>query len=513
MIEVVIMKLFALYISFIFVTNGLLAQDKVQAEKIKWEVSNKLLHPLIQNKEKEKTEIELVIPTSQPSAKCWKYRAWETSHSIKEALDLLEIGISYQINCFIISGESLQSADKSQKVKLFNIAKEFNIQIIIKSATFSLPIKKSDLEDLEDFANTKGADVLISIDSSLKFSNEKTIEFLNAILSFVKNKEKKIYCEAFSRDESFLQALQQINDSRIIPIFNWTKGHWSLLADLNPLISKYEKNSVVRMDASLENFGKNKTLALLQDYIGYRQTQCAEVSKNIQGFTMDFGKDLTSFGTLNAVNIFTMVEFLLNRDKDLDIINNNWFTAQYEHKDGLEILNITSTVANILRQSLYANNSSEIQTTKELIPVRVSELLISGSLDSWCKLNKNHSYKNNVLYKEKLRAKELIDVLEKNYKNFIASKKNFLNSAVTLSQIQRTKEMVEMNYDYTAVFLQAQFKPLESNQLEILDIHERKFPELEFAIKDLKSIYKDNEPEALEQIPQENLPPYLRKKD
>jgi hypothetical protein len=382
--------------------------------------------------------------------------------------------------------------------------------LIIKSATFKLPLKKSDLEDLEEFSDVKGTDVLISIDNSVSLSPEQSVEYLKKILPSIKNKNKKIYCEAFSRDESFLQALQQINDTRITPVFNWTKRIWSLTAPINPLIGKYEGPSVVRMDASLENLGKNEILALLQDYIGFRQTQCLEASKNIQGFSMDFGSGITSFGTMNAVNIYTMAEFLLSRDKDLDIINNNWFTTQYGHKEGLEIMNATASSANILRQSLYVNNSSEIEFTKSLIPIPLAQLLTAGSLDSWCKIKKIKSFKSSALYKEKLRAKESIDVLEKNYQA-LATNKKLLDGKVTLSQIQRTREMVEMMQDYTSLFLQAQFEPLENTQIETLKPHLKKFPELENSIKDLKEIYVAKKPEALEAIPQENLPHYLQK--
>lgn len=504
------MKLLVSFFLLVFLCGGLFAQEKVQAEKIKVSLSNSLLHAAIRDKDKNTTDVEIVIPTSQPSAKGWNFRAWETNHPIKEAIELLEVGISYQINCFIISFEAFQNADTNQKDLIFKITKEFNIQLIIKTTTFKLPINKSDLDDLEDFSSNKNIDVLLCIESKLSLMPDQTTEYLKKILASIKNKDKRIYCEAYSRDESFLQTLQQLNDPRIIPVLNWTKHHWSLTAPLNPLISKYEGNSIVRMDVALENLGKNEILALLQDYIGFRQTQCLEASKNIQGFIMDFSSGITSFGTLNAVNIYTMSEFLLKRDKDLDIINNNWFTSLYGHQDGLEIMNITSSSANILRKSLYVNNSSEIEFTKSLTPISLSQLLSSSSLDSWCKLKKIKAYKNSALFKEKLQAKESIDVLEKNYKSFIANKKVF-DSKVSLSQIQRTKEMVDMMQDYTSLFLQAQFEPLEPKQLEILKPHQKKFPELEKAINDLKEIYINKKPEVLEGIPQENLPHYLQK--
>ena len=453
-------KLAVFFVVLVFSKHMLFAQDKVQSEKIKYQVINELLHPLIQDKTKSTTELEIVIPTTEPTNKSWAFRAWETNHSMKEALSLLEIGISYQINTFIVSGEKFQKSDKNLKENILNLIKEFKIHLIIKSATFSLPLKKNDLDNLEDMANIRGADVLISIDNNFNLSQEQTIQYLIKILAPLKNKEVKIYCESFSKDDSFLQALQHINDPRIIPVFNWTKRVWSLTAPLNPMITKYSGNSIIRMDASLENFGKNEILALLQDYIGYRQTQCDEASKDIQGFVMDFGSGMTSFGTLNAVNIYTMAELLLNREKDLDIINNNWFTSQYGHKEGQEILNITFASTNIIRLALYANNSGELEFTKSLTPVPLIQLLGSATLDSWCKIKKVKSYKNCALYKEKLQSKETIELLEKKYKGFISSKK-ISDSAVTLDQILKTKEMVSMMIDYTAVFLQTQMEPLE----------------------------------------------------
>ena len=496
---------------FFLCFNILSAQDKVQAEKIKFQLSNTLLHPLIQNNDKSTTEIEIIIPSIEPSAKSWNFRAWETAHPMKEALELLAVGISYQITAFIISGETYQNADKTQREALLKLTKEYKIQLIIKSATFGLPIKKNDLDDLDDFASIRGADILICINNNVNLSPEKTIDYFKKILDPIKNKEKKIYCEAFSKDDNYLQALQQIKDPRIIPVFNWTKRVWSLTAPLNPLIGKYEDSSAIRMNASLENFGNNEILALLQDYIGYRQTQCMEASKNIQGFIMDFGSSMTCFGSINAVNIYTMSELLLNRDKDMDIINNNWFTAQYGHKEGQEIFNITAGSTNILRQVLYANNSSEIEYTKSLTPIALTQLLSSGSLDSWCKLKKAKTFRNCSLFKEKLQAKEAVEVLEKNYKAFIANKKS-ADTEITLNQILSTKEMVSMMFDYTGLFLQAQFEPLETNQLNNLKSYSKKFPAIENSIQDLKAIYIDKKADSLEAIPQENLPSYLQKK-
>lgn len=504
------MKLHVFYIMFFLLTTGLMAQDKVQAEKVKVEFSNVLLHTSLRNKEKSTTEVELVIPTSQPSAKCWNFRAWETNHPMREAIELLEVGVSYQINHFIITGEAYLNADKNQREILSKITKEYNIQLIIKSATFKTPLKKGDLEDLEEYAAVKNADVLISIDNSLSFNNDITLDYLKKILATIKNKNKKIYCDSFSRDEGFLNALQQLNDSRIIPSINWTKGNWSLTAPLNTLIGKCEGNSIIRMDVSLDNFGNNEILAILPDYIGYRQTQCLEANKNILGFSMNFGTGITSFGTLNAINIFTMAEFLLNKEKDLDIINDNWFTAAYGHKDGLEIMNSTANSANILRQSLYINNSGDVEYSKNITPTPLQELLTAGTLSSWCKFKKGSNYKSSSIFKEKIRAKELIDVLEKNYKAFISNKK-ISNSAVTILQIQKTKEMVEMMQDYTSIFLQAQQEAIGPADLEILKPHIKKFPAIENSIKELKEIYIEKKPDILELIPQENLPTYLQK--
>ena len=490
--------------------NSLIAQDKVQAEKIKVEFSNDLLHPTLRNKEKSTTEVDVVIPTSQPSAKCWNFRAWETNHSMREAIELLEVGVSYQINQFIITGEAYLNADKSQREILSKITKEYNIQLILKSATFKLPLKKGELEDLEEYSAVKNADILISIDNNLSFNNDTTLDYLKKILASIKNKNKKIYCDSFSRDEGFLNALQQLNDTRIIPAINWTKGNWSLTAPLNTLISKYDGNSIIRMDVSLENLGNNEILAILPDYIGFRQTQCLEANKNITGFTMNFGSGITSFGTLNAINIFTMTEFLLNKEKDLDIINDNWFTAAYGHKDGLEIMNTTANSANILRQSLYINNSEDLEFTKNIMPTPLQELLTAATLTSWCKLKKGSNFKSSSIFKEKLRAKELIDVLEKNYKGFVSNKK-ISDSAVTFTQIQKTKDMVEMLQDYTSLFLQAQQESLEPSHLETLKPHIKKFPAIENSIKEFKEIYIEKKPDILELIPQENLPAYMQK--
>jgi len=504
------LKTWAIFVCLLLPCLNTIAQDRIQAEKIKFEISNELIHPLLQNKEKKKTEIDLVIPTSQPSNKNWAVRAWETDHPIELAIDLLEIGISYQINTFIMNGGEYLNANKTQIEKIQSICKDFNVQLILKSALFSLPLKKDELDELEDISKVKNVNLLISIDRNLSLSPDQTTEYLSKLLESIKNKNIRIYCDAFSRDENFQKTIQQLGDSRVIPIFNWTKRIWSLTAATHPLIATYEGMSLVRMNVSLENFGENEILAMLQDYIGFRQTECSEIAKNLQGFSMNFGNKMTSFGSLNAVNIYTMSEFLLNRSKDLDIINNNWFTAQYGHKDGLEIMNITSSSAVILRQALYANNNGDIEFTNNLIPNSLLSLLTAGSLQSWAKIKNLKTIKSCALYKEKLNAKETIVVLEKNYKHFIANKK-FTDSILTLDQIAKTKEIVEMIYDFTALFIQAQLEPINTADLDILNRHIKKYPTFENIKKELQSIYIDKKPEFLEKIPQENLPAYLQK--
>ncbi|PCJ57775.1 MAG: hypothetical protein COA79_14930 [Planctomycetota bacterium] len=501
---------------FIFLLTSLncVYAESLKSEKVTFELDNEIVHPELKNKKEKKqtVSVDIIIPTSAPSKNAWLHRIWESDYKLKKSIQLLEIGISYQINGIIINGEDYLKANIKEKKIFSKLCNEYNVNVILKSPKFGLPIKSSQLNIFKKLSNDPIANGVLITFSPITLSEKQTQQYFDLVYNAVTNKNLPIYIEPFSTHNYFLQALASAKNKNILPVQNWVEPKWSLTAPFSSRIEKFKNPQILRMDISLKQFGNNNSFALMQDYIGYRHTQCLEKAPNAHGMIVSFGNQFTSFGTMNAINIYTISELLLDKEKDIDEINYQWFTAMYGEKTGDALFELTSNSINIIRKTIYIRGNYNSNFSSKMLPTPPKHFLTNTNFSQWFKINKKLSTTATLIYREKIWANELVTKLFNEYTDF-SKKHKLLDSKISLIQIKNLKTKVELYKCWTKLLLTAQHHRIKKDNSDLLKLNKylKFFPELKPTLGNFEEIYILHKKDSITLIPKENLPSHINK--
>lgn len=489
--------------------------DNLKTEKVRFELDKDLVHPTLydKNNKTSKVGIDIVIPTSPVTKDAWKLRVWECQYNLTKSIQLLEIGISYQINAFILSAEQYLKADKIDQKKFSDLCKEYKIKVYFSSPKFGIPLKSSQLKTLKDICNIPITSGVLLNFKKISLSEKQTKQYLDLIYNSITNKKLEIFVEPFSIHSFFMKALNSIKNDKVIPVQNWVDNKWSLTAPFSTRIKNHKKPQLVRMDISLEQYGENRSFALMQDYIGFRQTQCLEVAPNALGIIVSFGDSITSFGTMNAINIYTISELLLDKEKDIDIINYQWFSTMYGEKVGDALFELTANTINIIRKTIYIREHSDTRFSDKMIPMTPEQFLTYTQFDKWFKVNRKKAISATLIYREKIWAEELINKLLKNYTRF-SKKNNLKDRKITLAQMAYLKKKVTLFKHWTKLLLKAQYHTIKKNDIDLAKLKGllKTNPSLKSSLDSFAEIYIDQKKETISSIPLEHLPAYISNK-
>lgn len=495
-------------IAFFLSCNALHAQaaKKIMAEKINFNLPNKMLHKSIHDKSKPSSEIQVIIPTDLNTDDAWAFRGWSSDFIDQEAVSLLELAISFGANQFVLSSECLLKSSPENLEKIKSYCNDYKITLLAKSPKFGMPINASDLEILTAVSQSKLIKgIIFDFKGDFVLDEAPTHELLQLLLSRIANKDLKIISNSFGIPLYFNKAVSSL---KLASSIQMTARNPSLVAELNPQIQQIEGEKIVTWDASLSEYGQNQNIAVLSDYIGYRMTQLLSLEKQPSGVLIDFGNSITPFGTINEINNYCVNQLMLSKKKDVDFINYEWFTAKFGEKSSVKIWELLANSINVIRKTNYiAQLDYPLMLRNEMVsPIT---LLQNSELKKWLPTSQQKEPLRSWAYRDKLSAKEIIKQINEETKHFdnIPEIKNAkdLNHLIKSQQETTAKALA-----WTELLLTAMTNKISKDN-PLWQKYSNKYKEdLEKTyLKDFVEIFINGNPDYIDLIPEENKPVYL----